>query len=75
MLDKIKLTEKNLLRYGETVLEKTRKTPGGSIVTERYIIWDTDKMNGIEDDRYNPNKRKMYWLVMSNGESIIMKQV
>lgn len=75
MLDKIKLTEKNLLRYGEIVLEKTRKTPEGSTVTEQYIIWDTDKMNGVEDDQYNPNKRKMYWLVMSNGESIIMKQV
>lgn len=75
MAEKIKLTEKNLLRYGEVVLAKSRKTLEGSAITERYIIWDTDRMNGIDDERYNPNKRKMYWLVMVNGESIIMKQV
>ena len=59
-----KLTEKNLERYGDTVLVREWKTLTGAYVTEKYIIWK------------KPNKRdQMYLLTMCNGEAITMKRV
>lgn len=59
-----KLTEKNLERYGDTVLVREWKTLTGAYVTEKYIIWR------------KPNKRdQMYLLTMCNGEAITMKRV
>ena len=71
----IKLTAQNLLRYGEIVLTREWTTQLSTIVTERYIVWDTDKMNGVPEDQCKSNKKKMYVLTMSNGEVITMKQV
>ena len=59
-----KLTEKNLQKYGDTVLVREWKTMTGAYVTEKYIIWR------------KPNKRdQMYLLTMCNGEAITMKRV
>ena len=75
---KIKLTEKNLLRYGEIVLTREWTTPSKSLVTERYIIWDTCKMNVEVDPKVlanAENKKRMYLLTMVDGNPITMKQI
>lgn len=73
---KIRLTEKNLLTYGEIVLVRSWKNKEGSEITERYVIWDTDKMNGVLKEEFcNPNRRRMYLLTMVNGQYVTMKQV
>lgn len=75
---KINLTAKNLLRYGEIVLTKEWKSPAGLVITERYIIWDTVRMNGETDPdalKKANNRKKMYTLTMTDGQVITMKQV
>ena len=74
-MERIKLSAKNLLRYGTIVMSKEWTTVTGSFVTQRYIIWETDKMNGVEEENCNTNKNKMLVLTMVNGEEITMKQV
>lgn len=59
----IKLTEKNLLRYGETVLTREWKTQGGTNITEKYIVWNHSR------------SPQMYLLTTVNGECITMKRV
>lgn len=73
MADKIRLTHQNLLRYGNIVLTREWTSQQGSVITERYVIWETSKMNG--DEIINPNKDKMFLSTMVNGEYITMKQV
>ena len=75
---RIKLTAKNLLRYGEIVLAKQWTSPAGLAVTQRYIIWDTCKMNGDTDPevlKRSENKKKIYKLIMANDDVISMAQV
>lgn len=72
---RINLTGKHLLQYGEIVLTREWKNPSGAIVTERYIIWDTCKMNGDTEAKNPENKKKMFVLTQMYGEIVTMKQV
>lgn len=72
---KINLTPQNLQRYGDIVLSREWTSPTGAFITERYIVWNTDKMNGVPEDQCRENKKKMYLLTMANGETITMKIV
>lgn len=75
---RIQLTTRNLIRYGQVVLTKEYKNPEGMNVTERYIIWDTCRMNGDTDPevlKRSENKKKMFLLTQVNGSTVTMKQI
>lgn len=72
--NKIKLTAKNLIRYGDIVFIREWMSPQG-VVAEKYIVWFTDKMLGKEGIEINPNRNKMYRLTMLNGDVITMREV
>ena len=63
MSEQIKLTEKNLLRYGDIVLSREWQTTNGTNIAEKYIVWNYGRTP------------QMYLLTMANGEFITMKRV
>ena len=75
---KIQLTAANLLKHGENVLTREWKSPAGLTISEKYIIWDTCKMNRETDPevlKRAQNKKRMFLLTCADGEVVSMKQL